>query len=197
MSGPPRNSGGEDGGGRGERPGPRGRGARRSDGAGNPAEGGARRAGESELRSGAFVGLGIFGGATIATLFLASFGLELYTRHRGWVRVFGYLAVVFGPVVLPLAVALAVAGVRWARRAPGRACEAAYPEQVTPFGRPRWRYLPGRRCPYCHDAIDGPTQRCPGCDAVYHPDCLREARGCATLGCAHRAPPRRSPRRRA
>lgn len=47
------------------------------------------------------------------------------------------------------------------------------------------------RCPFCHDALAGETLECGGCKARYHPECLEEAHGCATLGCQHMAPRRR------
>lgn len=56
------------------------------------------------------------------------------------------------------------------------------------FGAPKIRLLPRQRCPFCHDGVGGATHACVGCGAVYHAECLAEARGCSTLGCLHAAP---------
>ncbi|RMG10538.1 MAG: hypothetical protein D6731_17275 [Planctomycetota bacterium] len=51
----------------------------------------------------------------------------------------------------------------------------------------------GQRCPFCHDGLSGTTRTCRSCEATYHDECLAEAGGCVTLGCANGAEPRRLP----
>ncbi len=58
-------------------------------------------------------------------------------------------------------------------------------ERPRGFAPPRRVPRARERCPFCHDGLS-PAEllACEGCGAIYHPECVREAGRCATLGCA-------------
>ena len=121
-------------------------------------------------------------------MFLAGSGILLMGAGLGMLssgKTLGtVLAGIFFVLAIGLVVIAAVVGGRQNAQPPRPRVN------VLAFGEPKVRVRPRQRCPYCHDSLSGPTHKCVGCSAIYHDECLFEARGCATLGCAHAAPRR-------
>ena len=71
--------------------------------------------------------------------------------------------------------------VEWFAASFGRLFAAKPP---TVWSRPRRTNQVGLRCPYCHDGLTpGTHSECGACRAVFHIECVRETKGCTTLGC--------------